>query len=261
VDPAEPPDPDDVREAAARAPGDVAALARAALARAEPSRSPRALGAFFLRPSRPLPYSSTAAGTLDVYDALAMLDASPDVPGAIRVLYGGGAIRRGARNMEHVEGWNREHAWPQSRGGMDTSSPGMATDLHNIFAAESRANSSRSNKAYGVVVGGVVPLGGDLLGAAYTRDSWMPPPRARGIVARALLYMACAYAGEGLRLVAGPGDPSRNEMGDARALLAWNAEHPPTASERARNDAVEDLQGNRNPFVDAPYLAEAVRWF
>jgi len=41
-------------------------------------------------------------------------------------------------------------------------------------------------------------------------------------------------------------------------FLRWNREHPPTADELRRNDLVEKYQGNRNPFVDDPSLAERI---
>lgn len=41
-------------------------------------------------------------------------------------------------------------------------------------------------------------------------------------------------------------------------LLAWNRRHPPTDEERALNDRREELQGDRNPFVDDPALADRI---
>ena len=44
-------------------------------------------------------------------------------------------------------GWNREHVWPQSLGGGDTS--GGGADLHHIRPSDAGVNSSRGNKKYG----------------------------------------------------------------------------------------------------------------
>ena len=41
-------------------------------------------------------------------------------------------------------------------------------------------------------------------------------------------------------------------------LLRWHDDHPVEAWERARNDAVCLVQGNRNPFTDKPELAAVV---
>lgn len=48
---------------------------------------------------------------------------------------------------------------------------------------------------------------------------------------------------------------------DTRArevLIAWNKLDPPSQVEKLRNDTVQKIQGNRNPFVDHPDLVERV---
>ena len=67
----------------------------------------------------------------------------------------------------------------------------------------------------------------------------MVRPERRGDIARAQFYMAVRYD-----------MPLEDEM--EAALRSWNDADPPDAREQARNDAVEDGQGNRNPFVDRP---------
>ena len=41
-------------------------------------------------------------------------------------------------------------------------------------------------------------------------------------------------------------------------FLEWNRQDPPDAAERRRNDMVEAFQGNRNPYIDNPELADQV---
>ncbi|MBX2851779.1 MAG: endonuclease [Phycisphaeraceae bacterium] len=41
-------------------------------------------------------------------------------------------------------------------------------------------------------------------------------------------------------------------------LLRWHEQDPPDDAERRRNDIVEQLQGNRNPFVDRPEFVQRV---
>jgi endonuclease I len=45
------------------------------------------------------------------------------------------------------------------------------------------------------------------------------------------------------------GQPS---IGDLCTLVKWNDEFVVTDFEKRRNDRVEELQGNRNPFIDHP---------
>lgn len=41
-------------------------------------------------------------------------------------------------------------------------------------------------------------------------------------------------------------------------FLLWNAEDPPSIYEITRNNHFEEIQGNRNPFIDNPYLATKI---
>lgn len=45
---------------------------------------------------------------------------------------------------------------------------------------------------------------------------------------------------------------------DLKQLLEWHEEYPVTDYERHRNESIQDLQGNRNPFIDFPELAERI---
>ncbi|MCA9777325.1 MAG: endonuclease, partial [Candidatus Eremiobacteraeota bacterium] len=55
------------------------------------------------------------------------------------------------------------------------------------------------------------------------------------------------------------GDASHEtQKHDLQQLLEWHEQYPVTDYERHRNDAIEDVQGNRNPFIDFPELARKV---
>lgn len=155
--------------------------------------------------------------------------------------------------------WNREHIWPQSRGGFanGTSSfsdginiwlPTSAADIlsghsdaHHIRAEDGQENSSRSNRDYG----------SDYNGPANTSGTW------RGDVARALFYMAVRY--NGLSLVNGnPPDNTMFQMGDLASLLNWNSTDPSDDFEMNRNNYIYTWQMNRNPFIDHPELANYI---
>jgi endonuclease I len=105
-------------------------------------------------------------------------------------------------------------------------------------------------------------------------NAWEPPDAAKGQVARAIFYMACMYCqggrngqrtplrltehDEGLHCCRGDGGPGY--LGKLSVLLAWNSAFPPLDAEKKRNSTVERVQGNRNPFIDLPELANMVAW-
>ena len=70
----------------------------------------------------------------------------------------------------------------------------------------------------------------------------------RGDASRAYLYMSFQYK---IPLDDGLEDTLRN----------WHFEDPPDAWEEKRNDMIEIIQGNRNPFIDKPELVERVKNF
>ncbi|MDN3677819.1 endonuclease [Flavobacterium paronense] len=154
--------------------------------------------------------------------------------------------------------WNREHIYPQSRGGYSdgTSSipdginvwlPTNANDImaghgdaHHIRAEDGPENSIRNNKDYG-----------EYLGPTGTQGSW------HGDVARALFYMACRY--NGLSVVNGnPANSTVGQLGDLALLLQWNHADPKDDFEMNRNNYIYTWQVNRNPFIDYPDLADYV---
>lgn len=217
-----------------------------------------------MKPPVPLPYTRASSSGPDVWDVLRMADCG-GAPGTVRLLYTGYEIAAGERDAEYAAGWTREHAWPQSRGGMSTRTPGRGTDAHNLFAADLSVNSARSNRHFcdlpdgEVVIDRSPAVGHDgVLLARTSADAWEPPDCCKGVVARALLYMACMYSDD-LRLVERRGD-APGELGVLSAVLRWNERFPPDERELRRNDIVERAQGNRNPFVDDPTLALAVDW-
>jgi hypothetical protein len=155
--------------------------------------------------------------------------------------------------------WNREHIWPQSRGGFAdaTSSipdginvwlPTSANDIiaghadaHHLRSEDGAENSLRSNRDYG----------SDYNGPAGNLGSW------KGDVARSLFYMAVRY--NGLNLVNGdPSDAIVGQMGDLASLLLWNTTDPRDDFEMNRNNYIYTWQVNRNPFIDYPNLADYI---
>ena len=154
--------------------------------------------------------------------------------------------------------WNREHIYPQSRGGYTDGTSSIPdginvwlstdandimaghADAHHIRAEDGPENSLRGNKDYG-----------EYLGPSGTLGSW------RGDVARAVFYMACRY--NGLSVVNGnPANTTVGQLGDLALLLQWNQTDPRDDFEMNRNNFIYTWQVNRNPFIDYPTLADYV---
>ena len=156
--------------------------------------------------------------------------------------------------------WNREHIYPQSRGGFtdgtsdtpdginvwEPTSAAMLNhghaDAHHLRAEDGPENSSRNNKDYGLT---------DYNGFSGNEGSW------KGDVARAVFYMAIRY--NGLDVVNGnPPDTTVGQLGDLATLLQWNVNDPSDDFEMNRNNYIYTWQQNRNPFIDYPYLADYI---
>lgn len=210
-----------------------------------------------------IPYSSSTR--FDTSDALAQLDAVPGNTNQVRLIYSSALLP--ASSFSATTGWNREHLWPNSYG-LDDVEPSFS-DLHNLRACDANVNSARGNKWYDLssaTEGGVrVPAHAEAPECTTDSNSWEPPVAQRGDIARSLFFMAIRYEGG----VAGEPDLELVEdvsristagtvMGRLSTLLHWNREDPPDAAERARDAAVARIQGNRNPFVSDPALANTL---
>lgn len=148
------------------------------------------------------------------------------------------------------EGMNVEHVWPQSFFGKRKP---MVSDLHHLMATLVHPNGMRSAFPFGEVLqrGAEYSNSG---GARLNAERFEPPDFTKGRVARALLYFFTRYCDQNI-FQAG----ARSMWNaDLELILRWNREHPPTDFERRRNDLVEGFQGNRNPFVDDPTLADRI---
>ena len=154
--------------------------------------------------------------------------------------------------------WNREHIYPQSRGGYTDGTSSIAdginvwlptnaddilaghADAHHIRAEDGPENSIRSNKDYG-----------EYLGLSGTQGSW------HGDVARSVFYMAVRY--NALSVVNGnPSNTTVGQLGDLALLLQWNQSDPKDDFEMNRNNYIYTWQVNRNPFIDYPNLADYI---
>ncbi|MDB5097840.1 MAG: endonuclease [Cyanobacteria bacterium RYN_339] len=148
-------------------------------------------------------------------------------------------------------GMNAEHTWPQSKG-----AEGVAkADLHHLFPADVKANSTRSSWPFGEVKTQVWAGGGSELGQnADGVEVFCPRAPQRGDTARAIFYFYLMYSGVGSTNL-------ENFKVEQPVLRRWSKEDPVDANEALRNDKIQAAQGNRNPFVDHPEWIDTVGEF
>lgn len=185
----------------------------------------------------------------------------------------------GASNVG--QGLNREHSFPKSWFGGEVAP--MFTDQTMVIPADAYVNQLRSNNPYGVCAGGT-SVTNDELGVAmlgrkgtstyngYNQTVYEPDDEYKGDFARIYFYMVTCYKSQ---LPNWPGcdqlDYRTNgykafSTWSIQMLMEWHRADPVSPKERARNEAVykskdgnKDYgQGNRNPFVDHPELAEYI---
>nr|WP_311298481.1 endonuclease [Niallia sp. MER TA 168] len=139
---------------------------------------------------------------------------------------------------------NCEHVVPQSW--FDKRQP-MRGDLHHLFACDPPCNSSRGNSPYADFPDYVPESSilGIQEGCGKADEGKFEPEYGKGIVARATFYFMTRYIGI-----------MDNNLVNLEVLLEWHQKFPVSLYEKHRNLAIYDLQGNRNPYIDFPELAE-----
>lgn len=169
-----------------------------------------------------------------------------------------------------VNGMNIEHIWANSWWGHTKNN--AYCDLFNLYPADGYANGRKSNNPIGVVDGatsfdnGVTKVGKS---SSYSSDqlitAWEPADEWKGDFARTYFYMATTYqhmtnewqTAEGL-LTIDPASWTTMRPWVYELMLEWAEADPVDDIERARNDVIYGIQGNRNPYVDIPELADYV---
>ena len=140
--------------------------------------------------------------------------------------------------------WNREHVYTQS------AFPNSKKDNHNIFACEGQINNNRGNLKFAEVTHNSSTrqvIFGHTTDCYKEGDYFEPCDEAKGEIARACLYCT-VYYGYSLSSI----------FDSEETALKWNANFQVTPREIRRNNVVQGLQGNRNPFSDHPSYAQLI---
>ena len=168
---------------------------------------------------------------------------------------------------------NREHNMPKSwfgiASGEENDEP-IGTDLHNLYPSEKSANSAKLNYALGIVganptfSNGVVKVGKSAY-PGYSGTVFEPANEYKGDFARCYMYMVTCYEDYANRwqstgvtsMLSNNAYPVFKPYA-INLLMEWHRNDPVSSKEINRNNAVDNIQRNRNPFVDFPVLAEYI---
>ena len=184
--------------------------------------------------------------------------------------------------------YNREHSIPKSWFGGTESQPGC--DIFHIVPTDGKVNGMRSNNAFGEVSIATYTFDGAKLGSAknitiiggntiagnegtsvYCSASKVFEPRdeykgdfARGYFGTMIKWANGDYSafttGDGSKIFSSnysTGAFGLTQYGVA-LLMKWHRQDPVSQKEIDRNNGIQQTQGNRNPFIDYPYLAEYI---
>ena len=187
---------------------------------------------------------------------------------------------------EGVKGFQREHSMPKSWfNPEDRNSSGkltykdvrpMYSDIVHVIPTDGTVNNKRSNNAYGEVndenlvawysaenfskqskKGGCTVAGWKEQVADFDKKCvFEPNDEYKGDLARIYFYMATCYEDKVGTWTSDMFDLESEDSYQPFApwasdmLMRWSENDPVSQKERDRNEAIWQLQGNRNPFVD-----------
>ncbi|WP_313253981.1 endonuclease [Empedobacter sp.] len=176
-------------------------------------------------------------------------DADPQNPSNLLLVYGSQSSGTHQRSRAFSGSWNREHVYAKSKGTPNLGTSGPGSDGHHLRPADVTLNSTRGSLLFDDGVGAMA--------MKTSRGGWYPGDEWKGDVARILMYMYVRYDKRTLPLNITFG-PSTYSSDFPDILLKWNVEDPVSQFEIQRNNVVANVQGNRNPFIDNPYLATVI---
>ena len=206
-----------------------------------------------------IPYTSSST---DTWDVIHESDLDVTIPNNVILFYGYDdtdnvsindrtrAITAQQSSGSCIGYWNREHVFAKSLANpsLVTNSAGAGTDVHNLRAADCQMNSRRNNNYFK-----------DGSGDSFLDGDFYPGDEFKGDVARIIMYMYLRYPTQCEPTNIGVGSTSYSNDADMpNIFLEWNEEDPVSEFERNRNDVIFSYQGNRNPFIDNPYLASLI---
>ena len=201
-----------------------------------------------------------------LWDALPLTDRPAHSGALVTLFYGWEAgtdnditndLYRDADNHGGNQGqWNREHVFLQSKGNPVIGQSGAGSDAHHLRPADVDRNGARGDKKFVSIASTSIPS------YAASNQTWYPGDEWKGDVARILMYLYLRYGNQCLPTEMVATSATADDVNMPMLLLQWNAEDPVSPLEDRRNSVMNSsnfyAQGNRNPFIDNPYLATLI---
>lgn len=205
--------------------------------------------------------ASTTFNYGDSKESMKVTDEDPANINNVLLLYGyddnGSCTTDRTRNKNAFGGgnceYNREHTFARSNanppmGNVDNGTTGIGADPHNLRPSDQQMNNNRGSKKFANGSGNAGNVGS---------GNWYPGDEWKGDVARMMMYMYTRYGDRCLPSLNGTG-PLQGATDMLQIYLQWNADDPVTDFEDQRNPYLQTVYGNRNPFIDNPYLATII---
>ena len=201
-----------------------------------------------------------------------------------------GGSAQGASYSKEGDSYNREHSIPKSwfGGSEDSNTPG--TDLFHVVPTDGYVNNMRASLIFGEVSSAsytsnsgckkgtpkAISIENSILGESSSQSPtsvstvFEPMDEYKGDFARGYFGTMLKWAnGDYQTFTTAPGNAifassytEANRYGltayGVALLLKWHREDPVSQKEIDRNNGIQNQQGNRNPFIDYPVLAEYI---
>ncbi|WP_055448426.1 endonuclease [Lacinutrix mariniflava] len=205
----------------------------------------------------------------NVWDASKITDLDPNNPNNVFLIYGwengsDGDITNDLSRSKNSNGggtgdWNREHTYAKSLGNPNLGTSGPGSDAHHLRPSDVQRNGERGSLRFAAGSGN----SGTTSSGWYPGDATVGGTDWRGDVARMMMYMYSRYGTQCLPSNVANGITNSVDTNMIDLLLEWNAADPVSLIEDNRNTYHGDTsnthaQGNRNPFIDNPYLATVI---
>ena len=158
--------------------------------------------------------------------------------------------------------YTREHSFPKSWFGGEVLP--MYTDIFHLYPTDGYVNGRRNDNPYGEVGTATWTsengsMLGDCVTEGYSGTAFEPIDSFKGDLARTYFYMSTRYYSQDT------GWPGSDMVNGAqlkpwaiKMMLRWNSIDPVSPKETSRNEAVFQIQHNRNPFIDHPEFVNLI---